>query len=146
MFLFADAIKMILDIRRKGGLIDLWGALLNVPQMLGGLIFIATREGQAILVTVILTLMIAGQIHKRTPFSRLIGICHLPWCVLLPWLVYRLATVEYPLPLTVWLCYAAAVIGISLMFDAVDLYRYARGDRFYAWARPTVEAQKPEEA
>jgi hypothetical protein len=134
MYLLIDALRMIRDIRRKGGAIDLWGALLNVPQLIGGLVFISTREGQLVLVTVIVTLIVAGQIHKQAPFSRLISICHLPWCALLPWLVYRLATFEHSLGLKAWLYYVFTTILISLILDVADLYRYARGDGRYTWA------------
>jgi hypothetical protein len=60
MSLLLDPIRMIRDIRSQGLAIDLWGGLLNIPQLIGGLIFISTIEGQAILVTLILTLTVAG--------------------------------------------------------------------------------------
>lgn len=134
MYFVADALKMIREIRSKGGVIELWGALLNVPQFIGGLIFIGTIEGRLILATLIVTLVVAGQIHKRSPFSRLIGICHLPWCALLPWLVHRLTIVEYTMAIKSWLYYVVAVIFVSLILDAADLFRYVRGDRTYSWS------------
>lgn len=135
MKLLLDPFRMIRDIGRQGLGIFIWGGLLNIPQVLGGLVFIATIEGQVILATVIATLVVAGQIHRRQPFSRLIGICHLPWLALLPWLVYRLADAAAIGALEIWVAYVAAVIAISLVFDALDLYRYARGDRKFSWAR-----------
>jgi len=87
------------------------------------------------LVTSIATLVVAGQIHKLRPFSRLTGICHLPWLVLLPWLVYRLQIVEYSAPLKIWAYYVAATIFISLIFDFLDVYRYARGQKKFSWAK-----------
>ena len=135
MFLFLDPISMIRDIRRQGLGIWIWGGLLNIPQLIGGLFFIRTIEGQVILVTIILTLVVAGQIHKRTPFSRLIGMCHLPWLALLPWLVYRLNYFEHLLQLRIWVYYVAAAILISLFFDALDIYRYMRGEKSFSWAR-----------
>ena len=121
MFLLLDPIRMIRDIRKQGLAIYAWGGLLNIPQLIGGLIFIATIEGQVILATVILTLVIAGQIHRRMRFSRLIGICHLPWLALLPWLVYRLQNFEHSLPLNIWAYYVAATIFISLIFTLTTL-------------------------
>jgi hypothetical protein len=64
MFLVLDTLKMIRDVRSKGLAIDIWGALLNIPQIIGGLVFIATIEGQVILATVIFTLVVAGQISQ----------------------------------------------------------------------------------
>lgn len=135
MFLLLDAIRMIREIRSKGFAIRMWGGLLNLPQLIGGVIFITTVEGLAILATSILTLVVAGQIHKRNPFSRIIGICHLPWLVLLPWLIYRLQSFDHSVILKCWVYYVAVTIFISLVFDVLDIYRYARGEKTFSWAK-----------
>ena len=132
--LIYDALNMIRDIRSKGGAIRAWGALLNMPQVLGGLLFIATIEGQAIFLTVILTLIVAGRIHRREPFSRLTGICHLPWIALLPWLIRRTILFDHSMVQTGWMIYVAATISISLVFDLLDAVRYLRGDKKFSWA------------
>lgn len=129
-----DALAMIRAIRAQGGAIRAWGGLLNLPQIIGGLIFLFTPEGAAIFLTVILTLVIAGQIHRRAPFSRLIGLCHLPWLVLLPWLVFRLFAVEHGAVVTLWLGYVSITIAISLVFDAMDVARCLRGECRFSWA------------
>jgi len=135
LFLLLDPFRMIRDIRSQSLAIYAWGGLLNIPQLVGGLIFISTIEGQVILATIIATLVVAGQIHKRRPVSRLIGICHLPWLVMLPWLVYRLQIFEHSAPLKIWAYYVAATIFISLIFDFLDVYRYARGEKTFSWAK-----------
>ena len=140
MHLIRDALLMIRDIGKTSRVVNIWGALLNIPQLIGGLLFITTSVGQLVLATVILTLVIAGQIHRKTPFSRLIGLCHIPWLALLPWLVYRLQTAELPVHLQIWGYYVAATIFISLVFDALDVYRYAKGQRTFSWASKTGSA------
>lgn len=134
MFLFADAIAMIRAIRAKGGLISLWGFALNIPQIIGGLLFIWRPEGAAILIVEVVALMIAGQIHKRDPFSRLTGLCHLPWLVLLPWLLMRLGDPDHGVIFTLWLAYTALTIAVSLIFDVADVVRWLRGDRRFSWS------------
>jgi len=134
MYLLRDALLMIRDIGINSRVVYVWGALLNVTQLIGGVVFITTVEGQVVLATLILTLVVAGQIHKKAPFSRLIGLCHVPWAALLPWLVYRLQTMEHPVALQIWGYYVAVTISISLIFDALDVYRYARGQRTFSWA------------
>ena len=60
----------------------------------------------------------------------------LPWLLLLlpaPWLVYRLQTGDHSLSLQLWSAYVAATIAISLIFDALDLYRYAKGQTTFSW-------------
>ena len=133
-FLLAP-IHMIRDIRALGGAISRWGAALNIPQLIGGLIFISTPEGVAILLTEILCLLIAGQIHRRHKFSRLISLCHIPWLALLPWLVWRVLTVDHPLILTLWLFYVIVTIAVSLAFDIREVLQYRKGDKVFAWAK-----------
>lgn len=135
MFLLLDALRMIRDIRRQGLVIDLWGALLNIPQLVGGLVFIAAIEAQLILAAEIVALAVAGQIHRRQRFSRLIGLCHLPWLVLLPWLGHRLMAHDHAPMLRLWLYYVAVTMLVSLVFDLADVWRYARGQRSFAWAK-----------
>lgn len=134
MLLIADAITMIREIRATSPQMKTWGALLNITQLAGGLIFILTVEGPVVLATVILTLIIAGQIHKRNPFSRLTGLCHLPWLLLLPWLLHRLLTIDHSVYLKLWGWYVVIVITISLIFDAFDVVRYMQGKRTFSWA------------
>lgn len=134
MFLVLDAIRMIQDIRQQGAAIGAWGAALNIPQLIGGVLFIWTIEGLLILVAEVIALAIAGQIHKRDRFSRLIGICHIPWLALLPWLIYRLINFDHWWLLKVWITYVVVTILISLIFDLRDVYKYWRGDRTFTWA------------
>ena len=134
MNLLLDPFRMIGDIGRASRAVNAWGAALNIPQVIGGLVFIKTLEGQVVLATVVATLIVAGQIHRNTPFSRLIGLCHIPWLALLPWLVVRLQTQEHSIALQVWGYYVVVTIAISLVFDAIDVYRYAKGQKTFAWA------------
>lgn len=135
MFLFLDPLKMIREIRGLGGFIGTWGGLLNIPQIIGGLLFIRSIEGQVILVTAIFTLVVAGQIHKRAKFSRIIGICHLPWLAMLPWLIWRLIAFDQGPFITLWLVYVAVTVAISLWFDVFDVRKFLKGDKVFAWAK-----------
>jgi len=134
MPLLKDIINMIKDIRSTSVAINLWGRALNIPQIAGGLIFIYTLEGSLVLIAEIAALLVASQIHKRSPFSRLMGMCHLPWLALAPWLLYRLQTVEHGPFLQAWLYYVAVTMCISLVFDVCDVYRYAKGAKIYRWS------------
>jgi len=135
MNLITDAFKMIRDIRGTTRAIRAWGGLLNMTQIVGGVLFIVYLEAQIVLATVLVTLMIAGQIHKRTPFSRLTGLCHVPWLALLPWLLYRLQTEEHDLYFSSWGYAVCLLIFVSLVFDVLDVVRYANGARTFAWSR-----------
>jgi hypothetical protein len=134
MKLLLDPFRMIRDIGRASRAVNAWGAALNVPQVVGGVLFLTTLEGQLVLATVIATLIVAGQIHRKMPFSRLIGLCHIPWLALLPWLVVRLLVQEHSIALQLWGYYVAMTIAISLVFDAIDVYRFTKGQKTFAWA------------
>ncbi len=133
MFLILDALRMIRDIRTKGRAIRIWGALLNMTQVLGGIVFIRHLEGQVVLATAIFTLVVAGQIHKKAPFSRLTGVCHLPWLIMLPWLTYRLQTVEHSAYFSIWGYIVVVLVAVSLVFDVIDVYRYTKGRKTFSW-------------
>ncbi|SMX36884.1 hypothetical protein [Octadecabacter ascidiaceicola] len=135
MNLLLDPFKMIRDIRALGGFIGIWGGLLNIPQVIGGLLFIRTPEGLVILLTVMVVLIAAGQIHKHMKFSRLIGLCHIPWLLMLPWLVIRMVSYEHSMALTIWLAFVVVTVGISLVFDVFDIFRFSKGDKTFAWAK-----------
>ncbi len=116
--------------------IDIWGAILNVPLILGGLVFVATVEGALVLATTLLSLVVAPAMHKRRPLSRLMGLSHLPWLALIPALAWWLATRAHGVVFQVWLAYAIVVMTVSVVFDAVDLWRYlATDNKTYADGR-----------
>ena len=139
MFLIKDALAMIRAIRAQGSGIGTWGFVLNIPQIVGGLLFLPRVEALVILVFELIALAVAGQIHKRTPFSRLTGICHLPWLLMLPWLVWRLLTLDHGAVYATWLWFVCATVAISLVFDAMDVVRWLRGDRVFSWAKQDGE-------
>ena len=134
MFIVSDSLAMIRAIRAQPGPIGAWGFWLNIPQIVGGVLFLFRVEAVAVLLAELVALAVAGQIHRRSPFSRLTGLCHLPWLVLLPWLLVRLATGDNGLWYAAWLWYVCITIAISLVFDVLDVIRWWRGDRRFAWA------------
>jgi hypothetical protein len=129
-----DVLKMIRDIRSASPLVDAWGAALNLPQIVGGLLLLGTLEGRLVLGTVLLTLVLASHIHKRAPFSRSIALCHLPWLALAPWLFHRLQSTSHGTAFQLWGYYVLVTILISLVLDGHDLFLYWRGATTYAWS------------
>ena len=126
---------MVRDIQGTTKAMRVWGALLNLSQLFGGIAFIFYLEGQLVLATVIFTLVVAGQIHKRARFSRLTGLCHIPWLVLLPWLIYRMQVTDPSFVLSIWTYLVCLLISISLVFDFRDIYYYFQGHRTFAWSQ-----------
>jgi len=129
----ADFTAMRKDIQAESRLIGLWGFMLNVPTLLGGLYFANHTEGMAVIASILVSLLIAIQIHKRTPLSRLMGLCHL---VFIPTIIL-LGMQAGQSPLTtafgIWSTYSLVLMSICVLIDAFDLYRYfVQGNRTYS--------------
>jgi hypothetical protein len=129
----ADFIAMRKDIQAESRLISIWGFLLNVPTLLGGLYFANHLEGMAVIASILVSLLIATQMHKRTPLSRLMGLCHV---VFIPTIIlFAMQVGQTPLttPFGIWSTYSLFLMSICVLIDAFDLYRYfVQGNRTYS--------------
>ena len=121
---FKDAFAMISDLRAEAPGIGRWGAMLNIPMTIGGLVFIQRPEGSLPLVLNTIAVLIAGQIHKRRRFSRLTSLCHVMWIPALPVLITGLLRADESLLLRAWLLYTVATMAISLVLDVRNLVLY----------------------
>jgi hypothetical protein len=124
MWLISDILRMMRDLRRNAPAIYAWGGALNMPQLLGGLYFFERAEAKLVLAGVVISLMIAAQIHRRAPFSRLAGICHVIWLPLVPMLLASAMRPELGSVYRSWASYVALAMGISVVLDVYDLYRF----------------------
>jgi hypothetical protein len=107
--------------------IRLWATFYPLPQIIGGLIFIQTSAGLVILTGRILSGVIASQIHKRAPFSKLMGpVGHAHWLLILPYLAYHLMTQDLSPPLFWFVSYVIATSLISAVIDVLELRLYLK--------------------
>lgn len=107
--------------------IRLWATFYPLPQIIGGLIFIQTAPGLIIFLGRILSGIIASQIHKRAPFSKLMGpVGHAHWLLITPYLIHQLSTQELSQPLFWFIAYVVATTLISLVIDAIELRTYLK--------------------
>ncbi len=107
--------------------IRLWATLYPLPQIIGGVIFIQTLPGLVILLGRILSGVIASQIHKRAPFSKLMGpVGHAHWALIVPYLVYELTTGALSPALFWFVSYVVATTLISAVIDVMELRTYLR--------------------
>ncbi|MCP5071942.1 MAG: hypothetical protein GY947_01440 [Rhodobacteraceae bacterium] len=99
--------------------IRVWACLYPLPQVLGGLFFVQTLPGFVILAGRILSGIVASQVHKRSPFSKLMGpVGHAHWLIIIPYLVYELATQDLTAPLYWFVSY---VVGTTLVSGVIDV-------------------------
>ena len=106
-----------------------WIALLLMVNMLVPLVFITTVEGQFVLLSALAGAATQLVIFRLKGFVRLLGIGHLYWLPLLPWLSTRLDGPPEWGPFSLWVMSVIVLNGVSLVIDATDVWRYAVGDR-----------------
>lgn len=107
--------------------IRLWATFYPLPQLIGGLIFIQTAPGLVIFLGRIMSGIIASQIHKRAPFSKLMGpVGHAHWLLITPYLIHQLATQDLSQPLFWFITYVIATTVVSLVIDVIELRTYLK--------------------
>lgn len=125
---FKDAYQMVSDLRSEAPAIGRWGFLLNMPMWVGGLVFLPRLEAGTVFVLNTIAVLIAGQIHRRSRFSRLTSICHVAWLPALPLLGSALLRADEPTYYRGWLLYTAVTMAISLVLDVRNLASYWLSD------------------
>jgi hypothetical protein len=127
-----DFIAMRKDIQENSKIIDLWGFMLNVPTLLGGLYFANHLEGKAVIASILVSLLIAIQIHKRTPLSRLMGLCHIVFIPTIILFAMHMGQTSLTTAFGIWSIYSLVLMSICVLIDTFDLYRYfVQGNRTY---------------
>lgn len=107
---------------------NLWVGLMATVNMVGGLVFIRTMEGQLALACLMFSFLIMWGIYVKKGFVRLLGMGHLiAWT---PQIAWYAQVVESTAGLfQYWLIAVIVVNGLSLVIDFVDVVRYSLGDR-----------------
>jgi hypothetical protein len=107
-----------------------WLGLLVALNAVAPLFFIRSPEAWAALAAVMVGMAIMTAIFAARGFVRLLGLGHAPWLLLLPWLLWsRLDLHEPGSALRNWLLALLIANSLSLVIDAVDVFRYIRGER-----------------
>jgi len=109
---------------------NLWVMILAGVNLLGPILFWKTLEGKVALVAMMGAMAIMVVIHKKVGFVRLLGLGHLlAWIPFLAICIWRLSLTGTEDTFRLWLVSVSIFNGISLVFDAVDVWRYLGGDR-----------------
>ncbi len=128
----ADFFAMRRDIVARSKLLSIWGFLLNVPVLIGGLAFATRPVAAGAAAAILISLFIATQMHKRWPLSRLIGLCHVVFLPVIPLQLIELANIASVGAFEIWLVYSTAMMSVCVLIDVFDLFRYfVLGNRTY---------------
>jgi len=125
---FAEAVQtMAVPLR----LWVLWLTVAMVATPLLLLIFRATRRDAAIVLASTVAVMVSMQVlYQAVGFVRLLGLPHVViWGPLAVWLASRLRNAALPRPAPVVIGVFLLTIGVSLVFDVIDVARWVAGDR-----------------
>lgn len=114
---------------------SIWLMILMAANMIGPLFFLDTPEGRAVLGVFVLSAGMMMFLFSRYGFTRILGMGHVLWLGLLPWLWGRFESAQGEPMLGAWVTAVLLLNGLSLMIDFVDVIRYVRGDR-----APTIAA------
>ena len=106
-----------------------WISLLILVNMVVPLFFVTTVESQLVLVAAAAGAVTMMAIFASKGFVRLLGIGHIYWVPLLPWLWTRLEGFPPDEPFVVWMSAVIVVDGVSLIIDVRDVGRYVAGER-----------------
>ena len=109
---------------------NLWVGLLAMVNMVGGLIFIRTVEGQLALACLMFGFLIMWSIYVKKGFVRLLGLGHLiAWTPQMAWYAQVILQGNTAGWFKYWIISVLAVNGISMVIDFVDVVRYSLGDK-----------------
>lgn len=110
-----------------------WLALLMTANMVMPIFYIEMLEAQVVLATMMASAALMMFLFAQKGFVRLLGLGHVLWIPLIFWLSARVDFASASTGLDQWLLAVIALNSLSLIIDAVDVIRYAKGDR-----EPTV--------
>ncbi len=106
-----------------------WISLLLAANMVGSLLFINTLEGQVVLAALVAGAFTQTMLFAAKGFVRLLGVGHVFWVPLIPWLWSRLDELPPSGPFGYWVAAVMILNSMSLLVDVTDVVRYMRGER-----------------
>ncbi len=106
-----------------------WVAMLMAANGMVSLFYITTPEAQITLAALMLGAMIQMTMYAKMGFVRLLGVGHVPWLFLVPWLWLRLEGVPADGMFRNWMLAVIVLNSLSLLVDIADVARYAMGDK-----------------
>ncbi|KMP11761.1 hypothetical protein UZ36_03285 [Candidatus Nitromaritima sp. SCGC AAA799-C22] len=106
----------------------LWVGSLMAVNMMGPLLFIDRIEAQVVLAATMAGGAIMMGVYSTQRYVRLLGIGHILWVPMVPWLATRDA-LAMDTPYGLWLLAVVVMDGFSLVVDFADVMRYVKGER-----------------
>ena len=109
--------------------VQLWLMLLVSANVVAPMFFLGRLEAKVTLVAIGASMALMTLITSLSGFTRLLGAGHVFWIPLIAWLWGRLGDIPADDAFGLWIRALMALNAVSLVIDAVDVIRYASGDR-----------------
>ncbi len=107
----------------------LWLGLLVAVNVAGPIYYFETIEAKVVLAAFLASAALMTAIFATKGFVRLLGIGHIFWVPMVPWLWIRLDQAGPGDPLGYWIIAVMIMNSISPIIDAIDVLRYLKGER-----------------
>ena len=108
--------------------VNIWMYLLSGVNM-ACIFFLTHIEAQLTFAVFMFSFFFMLFLYRRYNFTRILGLAHVLWLGLVPWLATRLSSVESGSLVYYWMLLLIGTNTISVLLDAWDVIRYAQGDR-----------------
>ncbi len=105
-----------------------WLGVIVFINLLIPLYFIHTLEAKVVLIAIVCSITIMTAVFSAKGFVRLLGIGHIAWVPMIPWLFTRIEKISFDNPFGYWLLAIIIMNSLSLIIDAIDVIRYIRGE------------------
>jgi len=109
--------------------VKLWLLIVIAANLLVPLMYLGRSEARIVLLTFLASYFLMVVITGTNGFTRLLGLGHILWIPLLIFLVGRLGSIPAGDLYGVWARSVVVLNLISLVIDAIDVVRFARGER-----------------
>jgi len=108
---------------------QLWMFFLVAANLVLPFFFLGTPEAIVVLAGVGVSMVIMMTLFAKLGYVRLLGLGHIPWLFMVPWLWSRLGQTAESGYFYYWLLAVVVLDSISLVIDTVDVVRYWKGER-----------------
>ncbi len=109
--------------------VRLWMLLLVSANLILPVIYFQQSEARIVLLMFFAGILLMVVITGSSGFTRLVGLGHIFWVPLVLFLISRLGSIPATDTYGIWIRSVIAVNTISLVLDAIDVVRFARGER-----------------
>ncbi|MFC1713356.1 hypothetical protein ACFL6S_06805 [Candidatus Poribacteria bacterium] len=132
MITYSGMKKFMEGMTRSPVAVQLWVGWLGAVTMLCSTFFVILTsriEAVLILLASLFGAILMSIITEMKGFTRIMGLGHIAWILLVPYLLTRIKTADLSSVFGIWLVVAVVSMGISLVLDLIDVIRYLRGEK-----------------